>query len=173
MTATRGGMPYLDFLNAIIDDGIEAARADYTKPHQTNLRDGAIAGFEECRGLDIMAVEALALEAAKRARQAMQDRAADHWYWRGRSAEIGWVRDVVTAVQWVFGHAPQVRPSGRALVKAYEILGGEPFAIQAAEILAGMQEQTDQVDRLADSIDEMNKKIDDMVERLIRREKNI
>jgi hypothetical protein len=43
---SRWDMTLNDALNQIIDDGIEAARADYSKPRDTLRRDGAIAGLE-------------------------------------------------------------------------------------------------------------------------------
>ena len=43
-------MTLIDALNAIIDDGIEAARHDYAKPRDTLKREGSIQGFEECGG---------------------------------------------------------------------------------------------------------------------------
>ena len=45
---SRWDMTLNDALNQIIDDGIEAARADYSKPRDTLKRDGAIAGLEDC-----------------------------------------------------------------------------------------------------------------------------
>jgi hypothetical protein len=42
-------MLLVDALNFVIDDGIEAARVDYPKPRDILKREGAIAGFEECR----------------------------------------------------------------------------------------------------------------------------
>jgi len=49
-------MLLVDALNAIINDGIEAARMDYGKPADTLKREGAIAGFEECRNVEIAAL---------------------------------------------------------------------------------------------------------------------
>jgi hypothetical protein len=42
-------MLLVDAINHVIDDGIEAARHDYAKPGDTLKREGAIAGFDECR----------------------------------------------------------------------------------------------------------------------------
>ena len=39
----------LDAITQIIDDGIEAARADYSKPRDKLKLDGSIKGFEDCR----------------------------------------------------------------------------------------------------------------------------
>jgi hypothetical protein len=60
-----------DALNHIIDDGIEAARLDYAKPRDTLKREGAIAGFEECRNKAPAQIAALFAEANARARQAI------------------------------------------------------------------------------------------------------
>jgi hypothetical protein len=55
-----------DALNQIIDDGIEAARADYSKPRDTLRRDGAIAGLEDCRGKSPQEIAALLVSAGKK-----------------------------------------------------------------------------------------------------------
>lgn len=42
-------MDYYEFLNRVIDEGIDAAKADYTDPTDKQRLDGSIAGFEACR----------------------------------------------------------------------------------------------------------------------------
>jgi hypothetical protein len=63
-----------DALNCIVDDGITAARLDYAKSRDTLKREGAIAGFEECRAKSPAEIAALLAEANERARQAMLER---------------------------------------------------------------------------------------------------
>lgn len=60
-------MPLVDALNAIIDDGIEAARVDYSKPRNTLEREGAIHGFEECRSKVPTKISSLLVESNARA----------------------------------------------------------------------------------------------------------
>jgi hypothetical protein len=82
-----------DVLNQIIDDGIEAARADYTKPSQKLKLEGSIKGFEDCRGKAPAEIVALMVEANERAYKAMRDKepTEHYWYWRCRAAEVEWV----------------------------------------------------------------------------------
>jgi hypothetical protein len=43
-------MNYHEFLERVVDEGIAAAKAYYTRPEQKQKLDGSIAGFEACRG---------------------------------------------------------------------------------------------------------------------------
>jgi hypothetical protein len=112
-----------DALNAIIDDGIEAARLDYAKPRDTLKREGAIAGFEECRGRQPDEIAALLAEANDRAFRAREDDPDRYWYWRCRAAEIEWVVNVLSNIL----HAQGLPPIGTMTVcgrlKAVQIVG--------------------------------------------------
>jgi len=66
-------MLLVDALNFTIDDGIEAARMDYAKPRDTLKREGAIAGFEECRNREPAQIAALLVEANERADRAIRE----------------------------------------------------------------------------------------------------
>jgi hypothetical protein len=87
-----------DALNHIIDDGIEAARLDYAKPQQTLKREGAIAGFEACRGKAPAEIAALLVEANERAMQAMLERDPRYWFWRCRAANIEWTVNILSNI---------------------------------------------------------------------------
>lgn len=112
-----------DALNWIIDDGIEAARADYKKPKDKLKLDGAIRGFEECRGKSPDEIVALYAEAGERQQQAFFDQAADYWYWRCRQAEIEWVMNVLSNIMHAQGWPPIGMMTMRGAMKAAEIIG--------------------------------------------------
>jgi hypothetical protein len=112
-----------DCLNAIIDDGIEAARADYAKPHQADKREGSVKGFEDCRGKAPDEIARLLIEANERAWQAMREQASDYWYWRCRAAEIEWVANVLSNIMHAQGWPPISMMTARGAMKAAEIIG--------------------------------------------------
>ena len=91
-------MNYNDALNSIIDDGIEAARNDYSRPDQSQKREGSILGFEECRGLNPSQLAALLAESHAMTMTKHRNQASDYWYWRCRDIEIGWVCNVISAI---------------------------------------------------------------------------
>jgi hypothetical protein len=112
-----------DALNRIIDDGIEAARADYSKPHQADKREGSVKGFEDCRGKAPDEIARMLVEANERALQAMREQASDYWYWRCRAAEIEWVANVLSCIMAAQGWAPIAMMTARGHLKAAEIIG--------------------------------------------------
>jgi hypothetical protein len=107
----------------LIDDGIEAARHDYAKPRDTLKREGAIAGFEECRNKEPAEIAALCAEANARARQAICEGDRRYWFWRCRALEIGWVANVLSNILVANGMLPIGDMTARGRLKAAEILG--------------------------------------------------
>jgi hypothetical protein len=115
-----------DALNHIIDDGIEAARLDYAKPRNTLKREGAIAGFTECRGKQPSEIKALLAEANERAFRAPGDDAEHFWYWRCRALEIEWVANVLSNIMVAHGWPAIAMTTARGAMKAAEIVGVRP-----------------------------------------------
>src|SRR5260370_9713274 len=116
-------MLLVEALNHIIDDGIEAARLDYAKPRDTLKREGAIAGFEECRGKEPAAIAALLDEANERTWQAYREQDLRYWFWRCRAAEIEWVANVLSNILDAQGLPPIGMMTARGRLKAAEIIG--------------------------------------------------
>ena len=116
-------MLLVDALNFTIDDGIEAARMDYAKPRDTLKREGAIAGFEECRNREPAKIAVLLVEANERATQAIREDDPRYWFWRGRAAEIGWVVNVLSNIMAAQGWKPIGTMTVRGAMKAAEIIG--------------------------------------------------
>lgn len=126
------GVPsYEDFLNAVIEGGIEGAKRDYALSSQRPIREGSIAGFEACRGKNPSEIAALLKEAREKAHRALhtahilrigetEDR---YWWARGFELEVEWVANVVSAALWNAGLPVIVPPTARGVMRAAEILG--------------------------------------------------
>lgn len=118
-------MTMQQFLDRVIDDGIAAAKADYTREDQAEKLRGSIDGFELCRGLNPLQLRDVFTAANQDADRRMLERAPDYWYWRCRALEVEWVCNVVSAalqnqgVEAICGHLPTVR----GVMKAADILG--------------------------------------------------
>lgn len=115
-----------DALNQIIDDGIEAARLDYSRPQQKLKLEGSIAGFEDCRGKSPDEIAALADEAERTAFEVLRRdncEVENYWYWRCRALEIEWVVNVLSNILVAQGIAPVGRRTARGALKAAEIIG--------------------------------------------------
>jgi len=115
-------MTYQDLLNAIIETGIEAARADYGQragDYVAEMLRGSIEGFEACRGKTPAEIVAL-WQTAERSGMWTGDPAA-HWHARCRAAEIEWVLNVLSVgmpeplLAWL--------PTARAAIQYAKIVG--------------------------------------------------
>jgi hypothetical protein len=126
-------MSYLEFLTSVIDEGIAAARADYTKPEDKARLDGSIEGFEACRGKHPIDLQRLLWDARQKTQTAFHEvnekTISDDEYWRinGFEAEIGWTCNVISAMLMNEKMAPidPFMPTARAVIKCAEILKKE------------------------------------------------
>jgi hypothetical protein len=122
-------MRFEEFLERVIDDGIEAAKADYTEPAQASKLDGSIAGFEACRGKDMLGLGLLLKEAHEKTREAFRDvhegRIDSDVYWFNQcyELEVEWVCNCASACLANQGLPVIVPPTCRGVMKAAEILG--------------------------------------------------
>jgi hypothetical protein len=119
-------MVYLDFLNAIIDDGQYEVQCVYTKPHQQAKKEGALAGFESCRGKTGDVILRLLEDAQKRTEIARTSTTlCSDVYWRIVMVErqIEWVLNVLSAGLDAQGLPPLTAFTARGLAKAIDILG--------------------------------------------------
>ena len=116
-------MDYGYFLERVINEGIEAAKSDYTKPEDSLRLAGSIKGFEECRMKAPEELANLLSSARTDMARAFTEDAKDYWYWRCREGEIGWVCNIVSAaIRAVVGG---VSPTCGGALKAAEIIGAE------------------------------------------------
>jgi hypothetical protein len=112
-----------DLLNSVIDDGIEEVRHLYTRPDQKDKHDGAMEGFEACRGLSDSKLLALFKQAQANTLAARAAQAKDYWRVRYKELQVEWVLDVLSAAMLNDGQQPLITPTGRGMKKAADILG--------------------------------------------------
>lgn len=119
-------MDLVTFINKVIDQGIVAAKADYTRPDEKRSLEGAIQGFEDCRGKSPAELRELLREANRAANERMfTEDVTDYWYYRCRALEVEWVCNCVSAILINEGQDPLTGflPTCRGVMKAVEILG--------------------------------------------------
>lgn len=112
---------YTDFLKRIIDDGVAAVHIDYK--NSAEKRDGAVAGFEACRGKDPSELAVLLGEANLERQRAFHEQRSNYWYYVCYHAEIEWTCNVVSSALWNQGLPLIITPTTRGYMKAAEILG--------------------------------------------------
>ena len=119
-------MDYDTFLDRIVDDGIEAAMADYAKSEDAHRREGAVAGFQACRGKQPEALVDLWTRGKQEQLDRMvpnpsEDELATYWRWVCWTLEIEWALNCLSAAlrRPLLSHLPTMR----GMTKAAEILG--------------------------------------------------
>ena len=126
---------YNQLLDRVISDGIAEVREAYDDPKNHHKRDGAIEGFEECRGKSPSALVTLWFAAEQHAEQilrkhhetdiALIDNAdgdpRDYWRQRYKAMQIEWVLNVLSVglSRPLLAHLPTYR----AAMKYAEIVG--------------------------------------------------
>jgi hypothetical protein len=115
-----------EFIEEVIEKGIEAAKADYTKPEDSNRLKGSIEGFEACRGKSPKELKTLLENARKESNSLLFEDKEIEEYWRfnSKTAEIEWVCNCVSAVLVNEGHEPLIPVTCNAVLLANKILLG-------------------------------------------------
>jgi hypothetical protein len=119
-------MNYNEFLSRIIDEGIDAAKSDYTDPKDKLRLDGSIAGFEACRGKQPNELVEVWQKANDNMNNAFHEEKNDYWWYRCFQLEVEWVCNVVTAMLMNEGfNEPLLSwlPTTNGVIKAATILG--------------------------------------------------
>lgn len=111
-----------EFIEEIIRGGIEGAKTSYAND-QMRL-EGALAGFEACRGKTPEQLATLLEEVGKNTTRAMLEQLPDYWRHRCFHAEIEWVCNCWSAVLVNEGTAPIITPTDRGVMRANEVLRG-------------------------------------------------
>jgi hypothetical protein len=123
---------YEDLLNRIIADGIAEVREAYGDPKAHHKRDGAIEGFEACRGKapsDLVALwteaEQCAAKIARESRENASGEPLDYWRQRYKTLQIEFVCNVVSVGLVNSGQAPLLGhlPTSRGAMKYAAIVG--------------------------------------------------
>ena len=124
-------MTYEQLLDRIISDGIAEVQVAYAEPKDHHKRDGAIAGFEACRGKDPVDLVKLWNECEQEAARIRIDchesnRSSDD-YWRARykALQVEFVCNVVSVGLVGNGSGPLLAhlPTARGAMKYAEIVG--------------------------------------------------
>lgn len=118
-------MNLTEFIDKVIEHGIAAAKADYTRPDQADKLRGSLDGFEACRGKDPVQLAKLLGEAAKATAVAHMERAENYWEIRCKEMEIEWVCNEVSAILVQNNLPPIVTPTVRGAMAAYRIVASE------------------------------------------------
>lgn len=124
-------MEYQALLTRIIEDGIAEVREAYADPADHHKRDGAIEGFEACRGKTPAELVALhhaierEAETARRVAPPSDDTARAFWRLRYKALQIEWVCNVVSAGNVLGGGDALLshQPTARGVRKYAEIVG--------------------------------------------------
>ena len=116
-------MNYEQFLEQVINDGIEGAKRDYKRENQKLLREGSISGFESCRGKSIVELSKLLEESQKESHKKSMERAENYWYYLGFALEVEWVCNVVSAMLMNQGQPTIINPTARGMIRVANIIG--------------------------------------------------
>lgn len=113
-------MLYIHFLERVIEEGIAAAKQDYTRANQEEMLKGAIEGFEACREKKPSELAVLLMQARKERERSRDD---SHWRLRCKELEIEWVSNVVSAALMNQKEPVIIAPTARGVMQAAKILG--------------------------------------------------
>lgn len=112
-----------DFLNWIIDDGTDEVRRTYTKPEDSLRLQGALEGFEACRGCSDEELLRLLKEARAKTKESYEAQQREiYWKYRMYELQIEWVLNVLSAALYLLGERPLLAPTARGALKAAQIL---------------------------------------------------
>jgi hypothetical protein len=120
---TTSTTTYDQLLDRVITDGIAEVREAYVDPKDHHKRDGAIDGFEACRGKAPSELVALWQTAENQAHQIMRAErdVKDYWRQRYKALQIEFVLNVISVGlgQPLLAHLP----TARGAMKYAEIVG--------------------------------------------------
>lgn len=130
-TETETAINYNQLLDRLIADGIAEVQTAYDAPEDHHKRDGAIEGFEACRGkspTDLVALWSEAEKAAEqivRARRETDNDVKDYWRQRYKALQIEWICNVVSVGLVNSGQPPLLAhlPTARGALKYAAVVG--------------------------------------------------
>lgn len=130
-STTPHATTYDQLLDRLISDGIAEVRESFTDPEDHHKRDGAIEGFEACRGKSPAELVALWSDAERSAAQITRNAhvtfsdAKGYWRQRYKALQIEWVCNVVSVGLVNSGQSPLMGhlPTARGAMKYAAIVG--------------------------------------------------
>jgi hypothetical protein len=125
---------YEQLLDRLIADGIAEVQEAYADPKEHHKRDGAIEGFDSCRGKDPVQLvdlwKAAEQEAARIRIECHENNRSSEDYWRARykALQIEFVCNVVSVGLTASGSPPLLAhlPTSRGALKYAQIVGVAP-----------------------------------------------
>jgi hypothetical protein len=126
-------MTYHQLVDRIIADGIAEVREAYADPEDHHKRDGAIEGFEACRGKAPSEIVELWRAAEDQAHQIMRSDprdTKDYWRQRYKVLQLEWVLNVISVGlgRSLLSHLP----TARGALKYATIVGVRDSSLEMA-----------------------------------------
>jgi hypothetical protein len=126
-------LTYYQLIDRIITDGIAEVREAYADPAEHHKRDGAIEGFEACRGKAPSEIVALWRAAEDQAHQIMRSDprdTKDYWRQRYKVLQLEWVLNVISVAlgRSLLSHLP----TARGALKYAAIVGVRDSSLELA-----------------------------------------
>lgn len=119
-------MQYHDFLNKVIDEGIEAATNDYIEEKYKLHLEGSIAGFEACRNKTPSELLEIWEECQEYILKVPGNRKDmdKYWWFKCYQLEVEWVCNVISVVLIYEGKPPILSwlPTFNGMLKAASII---------------------------------------------------
>lgn len=116
-------MKHADFVEKVVDRGMEAAKKSYAHPDQKQKLEGSLAGLQACYSKDVPYLTELLEQAGRR--RLHEHGKEDYWYYACFHSEIEWVCNCVSAVLHNQGLPVIIPPTARAVLLAATIMTGE------------------------------------------------
>jgi hypothetical protein len=120
-------MTLQEFIEIIVVDGIVAVTEDYSSEDEKHKLEGAIEGFNLCKGKNPEQILEEWKKTSDERNIAHRNDVGEKEYWKiaCKNAEIEWVLNCISAVLMNEGVRPLLswHPTARAVMKASEVLG--------------------------------------------------
>lgn len=111
-----------EFIALVIEDGIKSAKEEFVDPNESESLQGALLGYERCRGKNPEEFRLLLAESRDASYKAEQEKAIDYWFIRSQELEIEWVCNCLSVVMGNRRLQPIMQPTVSAALKAKEII---------------------------------------------------
>lgn len=112
-----------EFQERVINRGITAVKREYTEPHHVRMVQGAIMGFEACRGKTPEELRLVWETANLASVKARKDMDPDLSWYKAYEEEVHWVCNCVSVILMERGDKVILAPTKRGMLGAAGVLG--------------------------------------------------
>lgn len=112
-----------EFQERVIDRGIQAIKREYHEPHNARLVQGAVAGFEACRGKTPAELKLIWETSNLAAVKARKEIDPDLVWYKAYEEEVHWVCNCVSVILMERGEKVILAPTKRGMLGAAGVLG--------------------------------------------------